>query len=1099
MELFADLNQLFEQLKGIIDGHDDISNLYNCLETIHFELIQRDLLNSQNSENTRLNEYSVISKLGFFILTKYSGANKLKCAENIEIKCFEVAAFCFEILTKSSLIETADKWEYDILSSICYTLADRQADSIVMARDALKKYSEHSVVIVLMILTLQRDFKKIARYRKPATLNRLDSNVFDNLKALANSMLRGNDHEKIIQELRSLTNDLRAYDTSYVFLYELFLLAIDNISKNSIRNLLSSYPNLKPYIDVLTQVDTKNVYELWQSQRIIYNDINKPVLSDENDKILISMPTSAGKTLIAELLIYNQLSKKNGVVIYVVPSIALTNEIENNLYKRFRKVGINVKRDVDNFDNNESTIYVLTPEKLDLLIRKSSEIMLNTVLVVFDEFHKISDSSRGWLLETLIAWFFSFQDYFSYKIIMMSAIIDNAVENIGNNDISIYGELWSPTRKLYGVYFLPERLKKVFDPKNVGQNEIIAEPFSLSLRYHYGYKKIPDLFEKKTVGRPRVQGKDQKRSDTKFDVCWKAICSINERPILIYFYRKDDIDSFIARSQKYCETQSSASLNNLINTIKKSLGKDHPLCSCLPYGVAFHTGDLPEDVRVSIENAYKSGIIQILACTTTLADGVNLPVSTLVLGSIWNHDFSRSISNSDYKNIVGRVGRALIDTEGKVFIIRHSDYYSEYVGQSITNFMNPDTIKIPLTSAVEDCTAEEISMLDTLCDIEELTTIEISETLRTILDRIQIFSFSMYQVMPELSIDEFVEIYTKSFFISKSQNTQRTLLTVANKVYYFASSIPQDFLYQCNSTGLSYGSNKKLSLIASKLTFSFSIFDIITSQIYTEILQISEFGSTKDLDHYGILTDWLKGASYLDIRNKYFISGNITENTRECTQYIREMFQYKLPWAFSALLVFCNGETKTLLSDLPQYVRYGTMSINAIELCTGGINSRELSISLDKAYQKNNKEALNISDWLVSISQYEIQTYLEKSYDENTLTQLSKFRSIHREKTTELETIGTLKCNIAGTTFHDYKRAYEQNLVQVGAVVLLEQDTNNPYDMYAVKVFTTDLKYQLGYVPAQYSEEVFDLIESGKELYGKILSCTSKGATMVIQ
>ena len=202
------------------------------------------------------------------------------------------------------------------------------------------------------------------------------------------------------------------------------------------------------------------------------------------------MPTSAGKTLIAELAIFNALSQHNGLDIYIVPSIALTNEIENNFFKRFHKVGIKVRKEVPDTEGLDtdtfwegSTILILTPEKLDLLIRKKPDIMSSIQIIVFDEFHKVSADERGWLLETLIAWFILFKENYGYRVVLMSAILSHVENCIDKSSIDIICNDWTPTRKLYGLYNLHKKSQVIYDKSKVPKRSIINEPYDLYLIY----------------------------------------------------------------------------------------------------------------------------------------------------------------------------------------------------------------------------------------------------------------------------------------------------------------------------------------------------------------------------------------------------------------------------------------------------------------------------------------------------------------------------------------------------------------------------------------------------------------------------------------
>ena len=104
------------------------------------------------------------------------------------------------------------------------------------------------------------------------------------------------------------------------------------------------------------------------------------------------------------------------------------------------------------------------------------------------------------------------------------------------------------------------------------------------------------------------------------------------------------------------------------------LGVSHPLVQCLRKGVAFHHAALPADVQDAIEDEFRSGSIGCLVATSTLTEGVNLPVRTIVVASQGIPGEEEFIVGSKLLNALGRAGRAGRETEGWVVLVQNRQY-----------------------------------------------------------------------------------------------------------------------------------------------------------------------------------------------------------------------------------------------------------------------------------------------------------------------------------------------------------------------------------------------------------------------------------------
>jgi hypothetical protein len=805
---------------------------------------------------------------------------------------------------------------------------------------------------------------------------------------------------------------------------------------------------------------------------------------------------------------------------------------------------------------NTLDVAVLTPEKLDYLIRKKDPFINKVSLIIFDEMHKVSEGNRGWFLETLVSWIMLKPDLANIKLIFMSAVLPNTQQPIVRLWLGESGRLaplasndWTPTRKLIGIFSYHDILTRPDwqHPVEVGKKGYRAYwGKSAQLTFHYNigthFRTLDDLYKLKFwigAGEDFTRKDDEK--ETRYRRCYKVVKILGiQNSTLVYFQTKQDLVRFCKQAKDNLEPinpilsrSQEVGLSKLQEYINIRLGPESPLLASLPFGVAFHHGDLPLDVRGEIEGAYRQKIIRVLACTTTLAEGVNLPIQNLIIGyPQTRHDGGHRLSVRDFKNIVGRAGRALVETEGKIIVIRHPEFgaynenNSEYFNQLIE--MNIDLMRVNSQIVNLQQNFNLIEELNTLSQaitqIQDLAQQEYDEKLAEEVQRLQVFIFSLFEDAVIDTTPESIRNALHKTLLFNQQPDNEILEAVEHLSQKFAVTchqIDSTLLRVYNKTGLRYSSNIRVEelarVIASRwpnpgepsIEFSSLItpgdLHFILENIYEARPKITEystaiFGIIESLDHYQLLLAWLSGLEFASIRDRFFVDiDDMSVRTEVCQSYISKQFSYKLPWVFSALYAHLEKYELNFLSawieTLPAQVKYGVNTPEAVYFSSVGINSRFLAIYLANLYRSQNQlrqlDRKSIEDWFVNLDPYQLRENAQQ------IPELAIRQAIRRVNTIRipnriLQREGFCLFYLGGWQYYrgeQYLSQMNEALDSESAFVRFSHEPDNEYDEYAVSVHWGDQindETKIGYVPRANNEEITELLLLGRSYTARI-------------
>lgn len=401
--------------------------------------------------------------------------------------------------------------------------------------------------------------------------------------------------------------------------------------------------------------------------------------ADQTDDLVVSLPTSAGKTRIAELCILRCLAEERRVM-FVTPLRALSAQTETTLQRTFSPLGKTISAlygsigdsGVDEDAIRERNIVVATPEKLDFALRNDPTLLDDVGLLVFDEGHMIGLNEREVRYEVQIQRLLRRPDAAARRIVCLSAILPDGdqLEDFAawlRRDAAggIIKCDWRPTRLRFG--------EVVWNGQTARLNLRVDDERPWVQTYLTG--AAPPSFLPPKRLRTTLYPKDQR--ELCLATAWRLV--EDGQTVLIYCPQRRSVEPFADVIVDLHERGALASLltnnPNLLNTAltlgEEWLGVDHPILRCLKLGVALHHGALPTAYRKEVERLLRDGVLKVTISSPTLAQGLNLSATAVVMHSL--HRAGERIEASEFKNVIGRAGRAFIDVEGLVLYPMASD------------------------------------------------------------------------------------------------------------------------------------------------------------------------------------------------------------------------------------------------------------------------------------------------------------------------------------------------------------------------------------------------------------------------------------------
>nr|GEW94649.1 DExH-box ATP-dependent RNA helicase DExH12-like [Tanacetum cinerariifolium] len=413
------------------------------------------------------------------------------------------------------------------------------------------------------------------------------------------------------------------------------------------------------------------------------------------DNLLLCAPTGAGKTNVAMLAILQQIgldmnedgsfNHSDYKIVYVAPMKALVAEVIE-----------------------ETQIIVTTPEKWDIITRKSGDRMYTQLVKLFiiDEIHLLHDN-RGPVLESIVA---------------------RTVRQVETTKEHIHLVGLSATLPNYDdvALFLRVDLKKGL--------------------FHFDNSYRPVLLAQHYIG--ITVKKPLQRFQLMNDICYEKVIGVaGKHQVLIFVHSRKETtktarairDTALANDTLGIFLKEDSASREILHE-HTELVESNDLKDLLPYGLAIHNAGMARADRQLVEDLFAKGHIQVLVSTATLAWGVNLPAHTVIIKGtkIYNPEKGAwtELSPLDVMQMLGRAGRPQYDTYGEGIIItghilgtiqnaKEAQHWLSYTYLYIRMSQNPSLYGLPVDvlntdNLLKDTRADLVHSAATILDKNRL-------------------------------------------------------------------------------------------------------------------------------------------------------------------------------------------------------------------------------------------------------------------------------------------------------------------------------------------------------------------------------------------
>lgn len=251
---------------------------------------------------------------------------------------------------------------------------------------------------------------------------------------------------------------------------------------------------------------------------------------------------------------------------------------------------------------------------------------------------------------------------------------------------------------------------------------------------------------------------------------------------------------------------------------------------------------MPNGLRLAVEYAFRNKAVRLVVCTSTLAQGVNIPIKYLFMTSFMVARNSMQIRS--FQNLMGRTARSGMYTEGSVIVTDPQLFDNKNNRRNGGNYKWKDCIKMFDSSAAEPCGSSILSLVQDI-RIDYETRVIGAKVAQYIIDHyaetdcfgqcVSKLTAALHKAHPQKSANSIVE----------SMMARKSIVEAIENHLCFVFSIGEDADKQAVAADICKGTLAYFMANDNEKALLERIFDIITAKISElEQSQIKNYART---------------------------------------------------------------------------------------------------------------------------------------------------------------------------------------------------------------------------------------------------------------